>query len=131
MYGSAEAIDESGKAYTEYLMRCQWGTTWDNLQPWIAARRYREFDVLDQQLRRLFPSLGKSMPTLPEKDYFRFLEADVVERRRSALEDYLSKVLTKLPTILRSELVDEFLGISERIKTIRQKIGPDSILTNR
>ena len=34
MYGSAEAIDEYGNSYTEYLMRCQWGTTFDNLQPW-------------------------------------------------------------------------------------------------
>lgn len=31
-------------------MRCQWGTTWENLQPWIAARRYREFEVLDSQV---------------------------------------------------------------------------------
>ncbi len=34
MYGSAEAVDEYGNTYTEYLMRCQWGTTFDNLQPW-------------------------------------------------------------------------------------------------
>ena len=32
-------------------MRCQWGTTWDNMQPWIVARRYREFDVLNIQVR--------------------------------------------------------------------------------
>ena len=31
-------------------MRCQWGTTWDNMQPWIVARRYREFDVLNFQV---------------------------------------------------------------------------------
>lgn len=34
----------------EYLMRCQWGTTWENMQPWIVARRYREFDVLNFQV---------------------------------------------------------------------------------
>lgn len=51
MYGSAEAVDEMGKEYTEYLMRCQWGTDWNNLQPWIAARRYREFDRLDYEVR--------------------------------------------------------------------------------
>ena len=32
-------------------MRCQWGTTWDNMQPWIVARRYREFDA-DRDLGR-------------------------------------------------------------------------------
>lgn len=31
-------------------MRCQWGTTWENMQPWIVARRYREFDVLNFQV---------------------------------------------------------------------------------
>lgn len=130
MYGSAEAMDETGKVYTEYLMRCQWGTTWENLQPWIAARRYREFFQLDSQLKKAYPQMAHAMPTLPEKDYFRFLEADVVEKRRSSLENYMSKIVTKLPTILRSDLMDEFLGIRERIATIRQKIGPDSLLNS-
>jgi hypothetical protein len=31
-------------------MRCQWGTTWENMQPWIVARRYREFDILNIQV---------------------------------------------------------------------------------
>jgi hypothetical protein len=34
-------------------MRCQWGTTWENMQPWIVARRYREFDSLDNQVRTI------------------------------------------------------------------------------
>ena len=123
MYGSAEALDETGKAYTEYLMRCQYGTTWDNLQPWIVARRYREFDQLDLQLRKYYPTLAKSLIKLPEKDYFRFLEADVVEKRRLALEDYMYTVVVKLPSILRSDLFNEFLGIHERIYTIRTKLG--------
>ena len=123
MYGSAEALDETGKAYTEYLMRCQYGTTWDNLQPWIVARRYREFDQLDLQLRKYYPTLAKSLIKLPEKDYFRFLEADVVEKRRLALEDYMYTVVVKLPSILRSDLFNEFLGIQERIYTIRTKLG--------
>ena len=31
----------------------------DDMQPWIVARRYREFDALDYQLRRSFPSQGR------------------------------------------------------------------------
>lgn len=31
----------------EYLMRCQWGTSFENMQPWIIAHRYKEFDMLD------------------------------------------------------------------------------------
>ena len=39
MYGSTEA-NEEGKPYTEYLMRCQWGTTWDNMQVTTLLGRY-------------------------------------------------------------------------------------------
>jgi hypothetical protein len=60
---------------------------------------------------------------MPEKDFFRFLDAEVVERRRIALEDYMTRIVTKLPSILRSELFNEFLGIGERIASIRAKIG--------
>jgi len=37
-------------------------------------------------------------------------------------------MVTKLPTILRSDLMDEFLGIRERIATIKQKIGTDAVM---
>ena len=123
MYGSAEAIDESGSTYTEYLMRCQWGTSWDNLQPWISARRYREFDVLDAELRRMFPNYERAMPQLPGKDFFRFLEADVIDKRRQTLENYMSRIVLHLPTILRSRTISEFLGIQERLVTIKAQFA--------
>jgi len=132
MYGSAEAVDESGKSYTEYLMRCQWGTNWENMQPWIAARRFREFEQLDSSLRKHFALLSNNLCPMPEKDFFRFLDAEVVEKRRIALEDYMTRIVTKLPSILRSELFNEFLGIGERIASIRAKIGGfDSPNNNR
>jgi len=123
MYGSAEAVDESGSTYTEYLMRCQWGTSWDNLQPWISARRYREFDVLDAELRRMFPNYERAMPQLPGKDFFRFLEADVIDKRRQTLENYMSRIVLHLPTILRSRTISEFLGIQERLVTIKAQFA--------
>jgi hypothetical protein len=123
MYGSAEAVDESGNSYTEYLMRCQWGTSWENLQPWISARRYREFDTLDYDLRRSFPNYERSMPTLPAKDFFRALQADVVDKRRQTLESYMSRVVLHLPTILRSRIISDFLGIEERIRVIKKQIA--------
>lgn len=123
MYGSAEAVDESGSTYTEYLMRCQWGTSWENLQPWISARRYREFDVLDAELRRMFPNYERAMPQLPGKDFFRFLEADVIDKRRQTLENYMSRIVLHLPTILRSRTISEFLGIQERLSTIKEQFA--------
>jgi hypothetical protein len=132
MYGSAEAVDETGKSYTEYLMRCQWGTTWDNMQPWISARRYREFDLLDKQLRSLFPALKHKMVRLPEKDFFFSLESHVIQHRRACLEEYMVKIVSSLPTLLRSEELNEFLGIGERIQVIKAKLtsmGEESTVT--
>lgn len=51
------------------------------------------------QLRKQFPTLSKTIPALPEKDYFRFLEADVVQRRRAALEEYFAKIISSLPSV--------------------------------
>ena len=53
MYGTAEAKDfETGEAYTEYIMRCQWGRTFETMRPWMVARRFREFVAVDANLRR-------------------------------------------------------------------------------
>ena len=60
-------VDDSGAPYTEYLMRCQWGTCFENMQPWIVAHRYKEFDVMDHQIRREFPLLASSLVPLPKK----------------------------------------------------------------
>jgi hypothetical protein len=119
MYGSAEAIDEYGNSYTEYLMRCQWGTTFENLQPWIVAHRYREFDKLDQDLKKKFPGMEKNMPKLPQKELFRSMDSSIVAQRRTTIEDYMAKVVVSMPTLLRSDVMDQFLRISERIIAIR------------
>jgi hypothetical protein len=119
MYGSAEAVDETGSNYTEYLMRCQWGTSFENMQPWIVAHRYKEFDQLDQQLKRKFPRHEQNMPKLPKKEIFRSLQSDVVAERRASLEQYMSKIVVSMPTLLRSELMNDFLDITNRISGIR------------
>lgn len=119
MYGSAEAVDETGSNYTEYLMRCQWGTTFENMQPWIVAHRYKEFDALDQALKKKFPRLESNMPKLPKKEFFRALHSDVVAERRAILEEYMSKIVSSMPSLLRSELMNDFLDITNRISGIR------------
>lgn len=59
--------DDGGAPYTEYLMRCQWGSTFDNMQPWIVAHRFSEFALLDKQLKKHFPLIAPSLPSLPKK----------------------------------------------------------------
>ena len=39
------------------------------------------------------------------------------------LEEYMSRIVLSLPTILRSELFNQFLSISERIAAIRIKLN--------
>lgn len=126
MYGSADALDEYGNTYTEYLMRCQWGTTFDNLQPWIVAHRYREFDKLDADLKKKFSYLEKNMPKLPKKEFFRNMRSDVVSRRRQILEEYMTKIVTSMPSLMKSDIMERFLRINERIIVIRSLLNIDA-----
>jgi len=71
--------------------------------------------------------MAASMPSLPAKDMFRFLESDVIEKRRGALENYMSRIVIHLPTILRSEQLSDFLGIADRINTIKTQLGLSSL----
>lgn len=122
MYGATEAVDTSGKPYTEYLMRCQWGTDWDNMEPWIVARRYSEFEQLHNDLRERYFSLHSALPLFPAKTLFGTLSEDTVKHRRDALEKYMTKIVNDLPTILRSRQIDTFLNIYERVSKIRENI---------
>jgi len=128
MYGSAEALDLFGNTYTEYLMRCSWGTNLDTLQPWIVSHRYREFDTLHADILKAFPSdVTKCLPALPKKDYLavfssKTVNPTVVAERRTALERYMSSLVTDFPQIMQSELLNSFLCIQERIATIQTKL---------
>lgn len=122
MYGATEAKDTNGKPYTEYLMRCQWGTEWSNMEPWIVARRYSEFESLHNDIRDRYFSLFNALPQFPSKTMFGNLSEDTVKHRRDALEKYMTKIVTDLPTILRSRHIDIFLSITERVAKIRENI---------
>jgi hypothetical protein len=59
------------------------------------------------------------MPKLPKKELFRALSSDVVAERRAVLEEYMSKIVSSMPSLLRSELMNDFLDITNRISGIR------------
>ena len=48
-------------------MRCQWGSTFENMHPWIVAHRYQEFDQLDYQIRKQYSYLASNLVALPKK----------------------------------------------------------------
>lgn len=120
MYGSTNAKDDMGRSYTEFLMRCTY-----NGSPWLAARRFSEFETLHYELtiKLLSPDIVARLPKFPEKVYFgSSMSVDVVERRRQELETYLAAVITQAPGILKSKQMDQFLGITARIIRIKNKV---------
>lgn len=107
----------------EYLMRCQWGTTWDNMQPWIAARRFKEFSVLDGQLKEFFGQYKASFLPLPQKTILSAMSADLVKSRQAALELYMVRIVETMPEVLTSQFLDVFLNMRNRIAAIKKSIA--------
>jgi hypothetical protein len=54
---------------------------------------------LHLQLRRSYPSQANVIHTLPEKDFFRYMDPHVVEKRRKSLEEYVTRIVQRLPTV--------------------------------
>ena len=104
-------------------MRCQWGTTWDNMQPWIAARRYKEFSILDGQLREYYGQYKSNMLALPQKTILSAMDADLVKSRQIALELYMARIVESMPEILTSQFMDVFLNMRNRISAIKKSIA--------
>ncbi|OQR92875.1 hypothetical protein ACHHYP_03148 [Achlya hypogyna] len=113
VFGSYEALDQdSGKFYTEYILRCNVQDP-GRLRTWNTARRYREFCAIDILLREKYPHLASSFPSLPSKKYLgSSLSSDFVEKRQRDLDQYISSLLNLYPQLLQDELVDEFLELS-------------------
>lgn len=122
MYSAVDAVDEHGKNYTEYLMRLQWGTNWDNMQPWLVARRYREFDTLNDLLLQNYPNAKHKMHPLPKKQFFGSLDPNTVEQRTKDIEAYVCTIVTNLPSMLKSRYIDGFFSVHERIAQIKKQI---------
>jgi hypothetical protein len=65
----------------------------------MVARRFREFDLLDEQLKAQYPDLKGYLPPIPPKEFFASMSPDVVEKRKRGLEAYMTHVVTSLPTV--------------------------------
>ncbi|KAG5180436.1 hypothetical protein JKP88DRAFT_323841 [Tribonema minus] len=128
LYGTSDGSEapgarlSTGDTYTEYVMRCQWGPDLQHMSPWMVARRYREFDALDKDLREVFPHLKDSFPSLPPKELFKTSQ-EVVSRRRVGLEQYMTFLIGNCPDVLCCPQMNRFLGIDERIAAIKGQGG--------
>lgn len=78
---------ELTQGHTMYVLQVSSGA-----KKWTVYRRFKDFDFLDKQLRKLFPNL--KIPALPPKRYFGSSnEAEFVESRRQQLEAYLNTLV--------------------------------------
>ena len=75
----------------------------------LCSRRYREFDALNNSLKRDFPDF--TFPRLPGKKLFTLSEQQLDQRRRG-LEIYLEKVCA-VRVIGESEVMQEFLAAGD------------------
>lgn len=86
---------------------------------WIVHRRYSEFLELHQKLRSRYPSVRNL--DFPRRRVVMKLQSDFLQKRRIALEKYLSELLL-LPDVCRSRDLRAFL--SQSVITAAQ--GPTS-----
>ena len=68
------------------------------------------------------PLLSVSVFCSVLQELFRNLDPQVIARRRQVLEEYMTRIVVALPSILRSELFNHFLSISDRTAAIRTKL---------
>ena len=74
---------------------------------WETWRRYKEFRSVDARLRSF---LKISCPPLPSTTWFRCLDSDYLEERRSNLEEYLHEILL-IDNVLLTVCMRKFLGL--------------------
>jgi hypothetical protein len=53
---------------------------------------------------------------------FGSLTSETIDKRTKDIEEYMSTIITDIPQMLRSRYIDDFFGISDRIKTIMGQI---------
>ena len=85
---------------------------------WVVARRYSEFHVLHQRLRRAYPVIRHL--SFPRRRLVMKMQTDFLQRRRLSLEEYLQSLL-RMPAVCTSRALRAFL--SQRPITNRDDAG--------
>jgi len=102
--------EEDGKEYAQYGIEVSRNA--GEKMPaatWIITRRYSEFLELHQKLRSRYPSVRNL--DFPRRRMVMKLQNDFLQKRRQALEKYLSELLL-LPDVCRSRDLRAFLSQS-------------------
>jgi sorting nexin-25 len=113
--------DEDGKEFALYAIEVSRNA--GERMPaatWVVTRRYSEFLELHQKLRSSYPSVRHL--DFPRRRVVMKLQSDFLQKRRAALEKYLSQLLL-LPDVCRSRDLRAFL--SQRVITAAPEGGAD------
>jgi sorting nexin-25 len=108
--------DEDGKEFALYAIEVSRNA--GEQMPaatWVITRRYSEFLELHQKLRSHYPSVRNL--DFPRRRVVMKLQSEFLQKRRAALEKYLSELLL-LPDVCRSRDLRAFL--SQRVITAQQ-----------
>jgi len=90
---------ELNQNHTVYVINVSCG-----MRSWTIKRRYKDFDYLDRQLKKQFPSL--SLPALPPKRYLRSSsDPEIVDERKQQLENYLNQLVCVQQIWARNDFV--------------------------
>lgn len=85
--------------------------TKDQIDYYKINKRYKEFDVLHENLKQKFQKYGKSLPDLPGKMSYFLAGQNAVEERQDKLIGYLQKLLVH-PSVLQTIDFRKFIKLS-------------------
>lgn len=100
--------DEDGKEFAMYVIEVRKRAT-DQVPAaaWVVARRYSEFHELNKRLRARFGAVRNL--EFPRRQVVLKLQKDFLQKRRAALEKYLTELLL-IPAVCRSRELRAFLS---------------------
>lgn len=100
--------EDDGREYAAYIIEIQRNA--GEQMPaatWTINRRYSEFLELHQKLREMYPTIRNA--NFPRRRMVMKLQAEFLQKRKLALEQYLREILS-LPEVCRSRELRTFLS---------------------
>ncbi|DAZ98635.1 TPA: hypothetical protein N0F65_000830 [Lagenidium giganteum] len=134
MHNTQVLQDDSYAEYTVYVLRCQWQPK-EASEPsvWLVSHRFSVFERLHKDLKHKIPPTVATLPQFPRKHRLGGVFAgktgnssEVVQERKTGLENYLAQVLdicARLPDTLNVPELDRFLNLSRQVEHYRRQLA--------
>ena len=115
----------SKRPYTTYEIEVRSSST----MPWLLYKRYRDFDMLHNNLQKTVQKDGLSkvkLGDLPPKRLVRSMAPEVVAKRQRQLEQYLQNITKNSQLAACHDFLD-FLSVPEALKAMLTKQNDKSM----